>query len=144
MPRAAKCLYEGAHPPPCWRPPGRPLLLAFWPSSISKVHRHRAVAQGQEIKYTITAGHCVYGSSGGSVTCTQPSVTVAKLPAFCNLAFTSAATVTVRACSKHEAWLQLMGGGASSICCSPARLPSACVHQQACCICIASTSHMSL
>ena len=52
--------------------------------------------QGEDIKYTITAGYCVYSSSGGPVTCTQPSVTVAKLPAFCNLAFTSAASVTVR------------------------------------------------
>jgi hypothetical protein len=44
----------------------------------------------------MNAGYCVFDSGSGTVTCTQPSVTVNKLPAFCNLAFESAASVTVR------------------------------------------------
>ena len=44
----------------------------------------------------MSAGYCVFDSGSGTVTCTQPSVTLNKLPAFCNLAFESAASVTVR------------------------------------------------
>ena len=91
MLRSAKHEFDGEDW--CFRISASRTASLVWLALISGLF-----GQGEDIKYTITAGYCVYSSSGGPVTCTQPSVTLSKLPAFCNLAFTSAASVTVRGC----------------------------------------------
>ena len=58
--------------------------------------------QGAQETYTMSGGYCVIQGKTGPVICSPPTVTVVKAPAFCNLQYISASTVTVCSLSRPK------------------------------------------